>query len=216
MIDFNDVNRYLPTAVAEDALATYIAAAEEHVQNITGRSWLVSPDEEVTDTFYNVREGAILYLTDYDAPQDAVVVTTYRQGATSGTVLVADVQYQVMSKGRVQLFHGRTILVGEPESLQPFTSGIIIGMLSKVTVTYMPSGTIPQLVKDITAQLAAVMYTQGPAAISGIISERIGDYSYTRAATASGASTPSGAGDILSSVKTRLLPYSANNRVRST
>ena len=215
MIDFNDVNRYLATAVAEDALATYIAAAEEHVQNITGRSWLVDPDEEVTDTFYNVREGAILYLKDYDAPT-ALAVTVYNQGETSGSILTADVQYQWMEKGRVQLFHGHSILVGAPESLQPFTSGIIIGMLSKVTVTYMPSGTIPQLVKDITAQLAAVMYTQGPAAISGIISERIGDYSYTRAATASGASTPSGAGDILSSVKTRLLPYSANNRVRST
>ena len=205
MIDFNDVNRYLATAVAEDALATYIAAAEEHVQNITGRSWLVDPDEEVTDTFYNVREGAILYLKDYDAPT-ALAVTVYNQGETSGSILTADEQYQWMEKGRVQLFHGHSILVGAPESLQPFSSGIIV---ARLTDEERPT-------VDITAQLAAVMYTQGPAAISGIISERIGDYSYTRAATASGASTPSGAGDILSSVKTRLLPYSANNRVRST
>lgn len=213
MIDFNDVNRYLPTAATEDALESFIAAAEEHVKNITGRSWLVAPSADVTDTFYVVRKGAILYLTDYDAPLTGLVVTVFNQGETSGSVLIADVQYQAMSKGRVQLYHGRNVLIGVPDSIQPFSSGIIIGTLAKVTVTYTPSGTIPQTVKEVTAQLAAVMYIQGPTAISGITSERMGDYSYTRREFSAGESR---LGDILPAVKSRLLPYSANNRVRPT
>ena len=208
MIDFNDVNRFLATPATAEALTESIAASEEHVRNITGRSWAAAGD--VTDTFYNVREGAILFLTDYDAPE-TVVVNVYRRGQLSGSLLVAEVQYQAMDKGRVQLYHGRSALVGVPESVQPFSSGLLIKTLTRVTIAYTSSGTIPQIVKDVTAQLAATMYIQGVKLISGLASEKMGDYQYTRGATL----TMKFGGDILPAIKKRLRAYSARNRARS-
>ena len=201
IISTADVNRFLATTATDVELAEAIAAAEEHVRNITRRSW--ADAGAVTDTFYNVREGAILFLSDYDAP-DTVVVTVHRRGETSGTLLTAEIQYQVMDKGRVQLYHGRNVSTAV---LQLFSSGILIKTLTRVTIAYAGSGTIPRIVKEVTAQLAATMFVQGPPLISGLASEKMGDYQYTRGAKFGG--------DVLPAIKKRLRAYSAGNRARS-
>lgn len=157
--------------------------------------------------FYNVRDGAVLLL-DAIAPTAVAKVEVYAKrtdrtfgtplapvtwGISSNVALVVDQQYQVTDKGRVHLF----------------AVGILPATWARVTVTYTPSGDIPQIVVEAAAVLAASMYAQSSSSSSGLKSERLGDYNYTKNEDTEG-------GDLLPAVRKRLAVYSRRRRVRTT
>jgi len=191
MIDSGDVNRYLKSTAEAANLVPYIAAAIEAIQNLTGRTWSdsVSSKEEV---FYNVRDGAILYLDDI-APTTVTKVEVFARGSTVSTELTVDVQYQVLDRGRVHLLTLATILI----------------TWARVIVTYTPSGSVPQIVQEAAAVLAASMYAQAKGSSSGLKSEKLGDYGYTKNESVEG-------GDLLPAVRRRLTVYNRKRRARTT
>ncbi|KKN47442.1 hypothetical protein LCGC14_0662820 [marine sediment metagenome] len=205
MIDVDDVNRYLTSDATAEVLAPYIAAAIEAIQNLTGRSWSDSVVER-DEVFYNVREGAILWLDDI-TPAAVASVSVYAKrtdravsllavpnwSTSSDVALTEDIQYQVMDRGRIHLF----------------ATGIMPATWARVTVTYTPSGSVPQTVQEAAAVLAASMYAQAARSSSGLKSERLGDYGYTKNEAVEG-------GDLLPAVRRRLTPYNRKRRARTT
>jgi hypothetical protein len=199
-----DVKRVLKNASIPDAdLVPYLEDATEWVERVYGRDWDASGAQ--TETFYNVRQGAIVALKD-ESPT-SITVTGYGAPGSAGTVLVENTGYMVMSRGRIQLAFIRSAslpLTGvrpeELEAVPPYT-------WSRLVVAYTASGVVPAPVREAVALIAAASYRQSEDDVSGIKSERLGDYSYSRG-EGSEVVVPKRA-------RTRLAPYSGRRRVRS-
>ncbi len=200
-----DAKRYIPGYSASDdaALTAQLDAAEEWVKRITGANWDASDGQ--TEKFYNVRDGEILTLKDENPT--AVTVTAYLAHGSSGAALVEDSQYHLRDKGKIELIFAR---YGSPAGLPGATVEFRPNEWSRIEVAYTASNVVPTPVQEATAMIAAAWYidAQGGAA-STLISERLGDYSYTRQADGSKLPIPNGA-------MTRLRPWNRRLRVRAT
>jgi hypothetical protein len=178
-----DVKRWLkdPTVKEED-LASWLEVAEERVRDYTGLAF-ADEDEELTETFTNVRQGSILNMRDRN-PTD-VVITAYLTSDLEelGSEVIEGVGYQMLERGRVQLIYSRyesdVGLGGGTVERQP-------GYYVRVVVAYVASGVIPASVREACACWAAHMYKTSGMATSGLSSERLGDYSYSVNASESG------------------------------
>jgi hypothetical protein len=193
----DDVKRWLKDPSIEDEdLAPWLEVAEEKVRDITGR-FFGAADAEQLETFTNVREGSIITLSEQD-PQD-VAVMVFGSVDSDGMALEADAGFQMLARGRVQLLANRystDLGLGGGEGVTERH----LGYWSRVEVTYTSSGLVPASVREATACIAAHLYKTSAQETSGLDSERLGDYSYTRAGSRSDAAT-SAAADIPAAAK---------------
>lgn len=128
---------------------------------------------------FDVREDATLHL-----PADDLTVTkvkVFEYPSLSGVPL-SPVELG-LGRGFDLTDDGRLIL--RPTlGISPFegaTAQRALRTYSRVEVFYIGTGIVPADVTEGIAFLTAGYYTDGPKILSGITSEKIGDYSYTRA-----------------------------------
>jgi hypothetical protein len=171
-----DVKRILQlTDTSQDeAIRVALAAVESWAQPLLGNLTVTGDQSEM---YYDVREDATLYL-----PQADVVVTCVRvhgsgnwwPGETWPWDLGYGRNYDVTDDGRVLL---------RPFTLYaPFEGAWAqrqIRTFDRVEVFYTASGRVPPAVTEGIAFIAAGYHKDGPRALTGLTSERIGDYSYT-------------------------------------
>jgi hypothetical protein len=179
----SDVQRWL-RAMDQDIsseVTPLLEAAEEWVREYLGRD--LDVQGTVTEKFNNVRWDAILILRDRTPTNVAVAV--FRSAASVGEQLTPNQSFQVLKEGKVQLLYRGLGLIG-PGSPAQFDTPIwaqsrIVGTYDRVEVTYTASAHVPKPVREATALIAASWYTQQESSVSDVVSERLGDYSYSRA-----------------------------------
>lgn len=155
-------------------LSPTLESAEQWVRDRTGRDW--DQSGIVTQPFYNIRQGKTLRLGDI-APKSITSVTTYLTADATGSVLTANTDYQLEDKGKLHLYFNR---LRSPVGLPGATVRILPSIFAKVVVVYKARGQVPAPVREATAIIAAASFNGIAAAISGMRSERMGDYSYQR------------------------------------
>ena len=201
-----DAKRYIPDYSASDdvALEAQLEAAAEWVERKCGRDWDASGS--VTETFYDVRDGEILTLKD-ESPS-SLTAKSYLSHDSDGLDMTVNTEYHVREGGKVEIIFVR---YGAPQGLPEARVELRPTTFARIEVTYTASGTVPTPVREAVAMVAAAWYLDATAgAVAGdIISERMGDYSYTR--EASGARLP-----IPNRAMTLLTPWNKRLRVRST
>ncbi|KKK51052.1 hypothetical protein LCGC14_3118800, partial [marine sediment metagenome] len=98
-----DVKRYVPEVVDDASLQPHLDAAEEWVSRVSGADF--DSTAEITETFYNVCDGAIVTLRE-ETPSDLSVKAYLAHGST-GATLVEDSGYHLRTRGRVELLWSR-------------------------------------------------------------------------------------------------------------
>lgn len=191
------------------SIEAFLETASEWVERAYRRNWS-STGPQVED-FYNVRQGEIINLQDEDPVTPVVTVfVTDNTNLATGRTLTEGTSYQLMSRGRVQLFFFPTDISG-------FHGGGAIERLpityKTVRVAYTASNIVPKPVRDATALIAAASYRQSATEISGFRREKMGDYEYERA---NPSEDSFGALVIPSRARAFLAPYSGKRGVRST
>ena len=186
-----DVKRILrrPNEDIDSQLAPALEAAEQWVRERTGRGW--DQSGSVTQTFYNIRQGKTLYLDDV-APKSITSVTSYLTADGTGTLLTADTDYQLEDKGKLHWYFNALV---SPGGLPGASVRILPSIYAKIVVVYKARGQVPAPVREATAIIAAASFNGTAAPISGMRSQRMGDYSYTRDGT--GVVVPKAAIDYL-------------------
>lgn len=159
-----------------------LEAVEEWIAKHTGRVFDGSGTQ--VQKFYNVRYDEVLYLKD---PNPVVTeVKVFRTAGASGTVLTADSGYQLQNEGALQLIYRQGFITdegpGAPVNHPEGYGRTFIRHYDKVQVTYTPAASVPKMIREATAMIAAATYAQTEATISDLASETLGDYSYSRAA----------------------------------
>jgi hypothetical protein len=169
----SDVKRLLRIASSDSSkdqeISKSLESAESWVKARTRRNYGTATSK--TLTFHNVRENDHVYLPDDNCTVTAV--TVYLLANSSGDLLIADDEYQVLDGRTVQLLPNLEVV--------PFEGAIasrLPATYEKVTITYNSTGSVPEAVRDATAMLAASLYSKGPDTAQGIKSESLGDYSY--------------------------------------
>ncbi len=199
-----DVKRYIPgySESADDNLELILAAVEAWVEKITGADWDASGT--VIDKFYNARDGDILTLKD-ESPTN-VVVTAYLAHDSTGSVLTVNTQYHVRDNGKIELVRVR---FGSPQGLPEATVEVRATEWAKIEVAYTASNSVPAPVREAVAMITAATWIDSRQAGDNLISEKLGDYSYTRASSDTTLAVPKRARIFLN-------PYNRKLRVRST
>jgi len=183
-----DVRRWLD----EDAdsapgtvLQPLLDAASEEVKRVTGRDW--DAHGTVTETFPSVQQGDLLTLKDENPT--SLTIRAYLTPSDSGRDLQA-AEYSLHPLGRIKLRRDVEAFAERAPAFPRRRGGLGEALLSvdvkpvtyeRVVVTYTASNEVPAPVREAVALMAAAMYRQRGQAVSGIKSEKIGDYSYTRA-----------------------------------
>jgi hypothetical protein len=170
LVDVKRVARSVGTD-ADGALVAALQVAEELV--IQYLRWNPAATTPTTRKYFNVRE-------DETIPHPGGTVTAVRlYTSADGTARVATnlADYEVQD-GQIQL---RT-----SDVITPFEGAEgrrMLGSWARVEVDYTPAVVIPAAIRDATALTAASIYETSPGAISGVVSESMGGYSYSRAPT---------------------------------
>lgn len=158
----------------DDAIRVALEAVESWAES---RFAHLTKEGSNVETYFDIPEDATLPL-----PSDDLTVTkvkVYEYPSSNGTPL-SPIQlglghgYDMTDNGRLIL---RPTLV-----VSPFEGAVAsrnIRVYSRVEVFYIGTGVIPKALTEGIAFLAAGHYTDGPRALRGLQSERIGDYSYT-------------------------------------
>jgi len=183
-----DVRRWLD----EDAqsapgtvLQPFLDAASEEVKRVTGRDWDASG--AITETFPSVQQGDLLTLKD-EVPT-GVTLFAYLTPTDSGRQLQT-AEYSLHPLGRLRLLRDVEAFAERAPAFPRRRGGLGEALLSvdvkpvtydRVVVTYTASNEVPAPVREAVALTAAAMYRQRGQSVSGIESEKLGDYSYTRA-----------------------------------
>lgn len=165
----DDVRRYMNGLTATDAeIQPYLDAASEWVKRACHRDW--DATGTVTESFYNVKPGDILYLKDEEPT--AVTVKVFISPASESSTLSVGA-FQVLSRGRVQLRK----LAG---ALRPEEREYVIApVYARVDVTYTRSGVVPVPVREAVAMIAASAFINRSLNAPPLRSEDLGDYRYT-------------------------------------
>lgn len=201
-----DVRRYLPGVTVDDnILQPLLDSVTEWIKEYANADWDASGS--VTENFYHVMSGKILKLKD-SAPS-SVAVNTYLGISSTASALTIDSGFRVMSNGRVQLREisrmGRVQGL-RPEELDAAGSGDT--EYSRVEVTYTASNVVPAPIKEAVAMTVAARYSQAKLNVSGVKSERLGDYSYTREDSSKEGSVPG----VPDAALTNIEPYRRTRR----
>lgn len=196
-----DVLRYIPLEVDVADLVSFLEAAEEWVERVAGADWDASGS--VTETFNVVRQGTILTLKD-EAPT-SLTVTGYLFPGSSGETLTENSSWSLHQRGKVTILAYRFANVaGLPNAVVE----VLPVTWHKLEVSYTASNTVPAPVREAVAMIAAAAYLDAQGA--GIhLAERLGDYSYTREASADVLPIPARATSLLR-------PWLRGLRARST
>jgi hypothetical protein len=142
-----------------------------------GQRWRLSDTGPQMETYWDISEDATLSLPDDDSTITKVKVYEYPSSygvPLSPISLGLGHGYDITNDGRIIL---RPVL-----QMSPFEGASAqrrLRQYSRVEVHYIGTGIIPQAVTEGIAFLAAGYTIDGPRALKGIKSERIGDYSYT-------------------------------------
>lgn len=172
----NDVVRYLGESggsVPSGSLQTFLDTADAWVKKVTGGAW----DETTSQTtdFFMVDEGAILNLPDGNPTVTAVQVWWYSDNDDPDQFVVDD-DYQVLDNGKVRLLDHDLITI-------PFEGAVAKRQrreLARVRITWTPGGSVPAPIREAVALYAAAMWRQAPMDASGLVTETLGSYNYSR------------------------------------
>lgn len=151
-------------------LAAVEAWAEKRIAN-------VSREGQQVEVYYDVYEDARLILPADDATVTKVKVYEY---PSSGGVELSPIElglghgYDVTDTGELYL---RPTLTTTP--FEGATAQRRLRTYARVEVYYLGTGVVPRDLTEGIAFLAAGYYSDGPGALHGLVSEKIGDYSYT-------------------------------------
>ena len=191
----DDVRRWLGEAVDDPTILPLLEAADEWVRDAYRRDWGVTGS--VTESFPSAHAGDVLLLKEPNP--SSITVTVYERPDSPGRALSA-AEFEVAGGGRVRLRHDPFRLrsplsaVGPTSWPQPGLYDALRAAdapapaaFSKVEVAYTASGVVPTPVREAVALIVAATYRRGRAEVSGMQSERLGDYSYTRETTKNGA-----------------------------
>jgi len=182
-----DVRRWLDETDASapgTVLQPFLDDATEEVKRVTGRDW--DAFGSVTETFPAVRQGDLLTLKDENP--SGLTVTAYLSPSDAGRALQT-AEYSLHPLGRLRLVRDVEAFAERAPAFPRRLGGLGDALLSvdvkpvsydRVVVTYTASNEVPAPVREAVALTAAAMYKQRGQATSGIVSEKIGDYSYTR------------------------------------
>jgi len=173
-----DVKRQLRIADDDTSQDAAISAALAAVNSWASQlKWKFAAEGPQMETYFDVNEDATLWLP---APDSVVTkVKVYEYPSSYGIPL---------SPIELGLGHGFDLtddgaLILRPVlQISPFegaTAQRRLRAYSRVEVHYIGTGVVPKAVSEGIAILAAGFYTDGPRALKGLKSERIGDYSYT-------------------------------------
>lgn len=150
-------------------LGMVLPAAEEMVDKLTGRRWGAT---STVDVFTNVPEDALLPLSMY-APT-TVEVRVYQNGDSAYSVLRAGEDYRLLPGGRVQLIPTKVASTPYGAAVKTF-----LDYFPKVEIVSQGDGSVPPAVR-LAAALIAINLASSPNNLaSNIVSEDIGEYSYT-------------------------------------
>lgn len=172
-----DVKRILriPASSVDAARDARISAGLEAIEAWAINRIEVGKEGPQVEVYRDIREDATLHL-----PASDVVVTAVRVFEASDDALLtpADLSggqgYELDDEGRLIL---RPVL-----NYSPFEGALAqrsARWYKRVEVHYIGSGVVPKDVTEGIAFLAAGYYEHGPKILSGLTSEKIGDYSYT-------------------------------------
>lgn len=187
-----DVARYLRQSAPTDLneLKPYLEAAEDYVRRFVNMRFEVK-GEPVKQEEFSVREQSYVRIRDL-APTDVTMTVTmianilppftppWILSEGNDFVLEAD-SHGIKNRIRItsSMYYrivGYDFAYGKRA---PFT-------WDKVEVDYTASGLIPATIREATALIAAANWKQGPYDVSGLQSERVGDYSYQRSIRGTG------------------------------
>lgn len=176
--ELDDVKRILGIAESDTSQDAKIQAAllavESWAQPLLGTLTLTG---EQSQMYYDVREDATLYL-----PQPSAVVTAVRIHGSGDWWPGVDWPLDLGYGRNYDVTDDGALILRPYTTWQPFEgawAGRQIRTFERVEVFYTASGAVPAAVTEGIAFLAAGYVTDGPRALRGLTSERIGDYSYT-------------------------------------
>ncbi len=187
-----DVKRVLRIPAAsvdterDDRIRAALAAVESWADT---RLWHISAEGEQLEVFWDIPEDATLHLA---APDVTVLKLKVYEYPSSAGVPLSPVElgmghgYDLSDDGRVFLRPTLTVSPFEGASAQRR-----LRVYARVEVYYEGTGVIPRAVTEGIAFLAAGHYADGPRALKGLTSEKIGDYSYNLGALKSDSGEPS-------------------------
>ena len=139
--------------------------------------WRISRIGAQMETYYDVYEDATLHLPAADVTVTVVRVFEYPSSSgipLSPIELGLGSGYDITDDGRLLL--RPTLLVSPFEGA---TAQRHLRVYARVEVHYEGTGVVPRAITEGIAFLAAGHWQDGPRALQGLTSERIGDYSYT-------------------------------------
>jgi hypothetical protein len=192
-----DVRRWLDETDAEapgTILQPFLDDASEEVKRVTGRDWDASG--AVSETFASVQQGDLLTLKDENPT--SLTIRAYLTPTDGGRDLQA-AEYSLHPLGRLKLRRDVEAFAERAPAFPRRRGGLGDALLSvdvkpvtydRVVVTYTASNEVPTPVREAVALTAAAMYRQRGPTVSGVESEKIGDYSYTRRKDGKGALPP--------------------------
>lgn len=133
-------------------------------------------DVDVVETYFDIYEDATIQLPTSDCTVTAVKVFEY---PSSNGIPLSPVQ---LGLGHGYDVDGDNLILRPTLGFSPF-EGVSaqrrLRAYSRIEVSYRATGTVPAAVRDGIAFLAAGVWQDGPRALAGLTSEKIGDYSYT-------------------------------------
>lgn len=173
---------------ARDAqLRASLAAIDDWISPSFEKLTLDGPQVEV---FWDVYEDATLHM-----PATDVTITRVRAFYSPVAFEDEPVPSEMTLGSGFDLTDQGDILLRPSLAVQPFEGAYATRQLrvySRVEVHYIGTGVVPRSVSEGVALLAAGYWKEGPAILSSITHEKIGDYEYWTNAggTTSGAAVP--------------------------
>lgn len=185
-----DVKRILRLRDDDPARDAEIRASLAAVESWADkRLWDTSRSGLQCETYFDISEDATLQLPSEDCTVVKVKVFEYPSSygiPLSPVELGLGHGYDMTDNGRLML---RPTLFVSP--FDGASAQRRLRQYERVEVHYLGTGVVPRAVTEGVAFLAAGHWQDGPRALQGLTSEKIGDYSYTLG----GSGTPGGEED---------------------
>lgn len=210
-----DVKRILNLTDEDAARDARLRAALSAVESwAEQQQWNISDSGAQVESFFDVAEDATLYI-----PKDAIV-TKVRVFSGSSPETARDLVLSTLSPG-YELADGGKVILRPSLWVQPFEGAWASRFMryhARVDVYYVGAGVVPKALTEGIAWLAAGYHTEGPTILLGIVSEKIGDYSYTLRSGSSGGEAGKSSSDpaFVRNAQFWLHPFMRTSRVSVT